>query len=170
MTAISWTLTPSSIWPPLANNGLPFRSPIYEYSFEVDLIESTLSMASLLLRVLQQFLHSCVRLICCCNMFTDPLPSSGRLLWLNSSGFQRACHNILLPCKGSKWWERPPFTKRRLTRQRVTVVDNSVKIRTPSLLIASPQRYYYACRLPLFLNGTVTQRKIAAYEFWNKTA
>jgi hypothetical protein len=30
------------------------------------------------------------------NVFTKPLPSNGRFLWLHYSGLQGSCHNILL--------------------------------------------------------------------------
>jgi hypothetical protein len=31
------------------------------------------------------------------NLFTEPLPSDGRLFWLNNSGLHPLCHNIILP-------------------------------------------------------------------------
>lgn len=34
--------------------------------------------------------------ICCCGkVFTEPLPSNGRIIWLNYCGFQASCHNAL---------------------------------------------------------------------------
>jgi hypothetical protein len=43
-------------------------------------------------RHFQQFLHCCILMVHCCgNVFTAPLPSSGRLL-LNYSRFQPSCH------------------------------------------------------------------------------
>jgi hypothetical protein len=32
------------------------------------------------------------------NMFTEPLPSNVRLLWLHYSGLQESCHNIFRNC------------------------------------------------------------------------
>jgi hypothetical protein len=30
------------------------------------------------------------------NVFTEPLPSNRRLLWLNYFGFQASCHSIVM--------------------------------------------------------------------------
>jgi hypothetical protein len=42
----------------------------------------------------QQFLYCCLRIRCRGNFFTEPLPNSWRLLWLQYSGLQASCHNM----------------------------------------------------------------------------
>jgi hypothetical protein len=42
----------------------------------------------------QQFLNCCLRIRCRGNLFTEPLPSNGRLLWLHYSSLQGSCHSI----------------------------------------------------------------------------
>jgi hypothetical protein len=44
----------------------------------------------------QQFLSSCLRIRFRGNLFTKPLPSNRRLLWLHYSGLQALRHNIIL--------------------------------------------------------------------------
>jgi hypothetical protein len=44
----------------------------------------------------QQFLDCCLRIRCCWNVFTEPLPSNGRLLWLHYYGLKYSCHNIVI--------------------------------------------------------------------------
>jgi hypothetical protein len=51
---------------------------------------------SIVVSVLQQFIHCRARVRCRGNVFTEPMLSSGHLLWLNYSGFQHTCHNIIL--------------------------------------------------------------------------
>jgi hypothetical protein len=41
----------------------------------------------------QQYLYCCLSIRCSGNVFTEPLPSSERLLWLHCSDFQATCHN-----------------------------------------------------------------------------
>jgi hypothetical protein len=43
---------------------------------------------------IQQYLYCCLRICCSGNVFTEPLPSSGRLPWLHYSGLQASCHNM----------------------------------------------------------------------------
>jgi hypothetical protein len=40
------------------------------------------------------FFYCCVHIRCCGNVFTEPLPSNGRLFWLHYSDFQPLYHNI----------------------------------------------------------------------------
>jgi hypothetical protein len=42
----------------------------------------------------QQFLYCCLRIRCRGNLFTEPLPSSGRLLLLYYYGLRVSCQNI----------------------------------------------------------------------------
>jgi hypothetical protein len=44
---------------------------------------------------LQQYLYFCFRIRCRGNIFTQPLPSNGRLLWLHYSDLQASCHNTI---------------------------------------------------------------------------
>jgi hypothetical protein len=47
----------------------------------------------------QQFLY-CFLCICCRgNLFTEPLPSNKRLLWLHYSGLHASCHNLIFSLK-----------------------------------------------------------------------
>jgi hypothetical protein len=41
----------------------------------------------------QQFLYCVLRIRCRVILFTEPLPSNGRLLWLHYSCLQASCHN-----------------------------------------------------------------------------
>jgi hypothetical protein len=43
----------------------------------------------------QQYLYCCLRIRCSGNVFTEPLPSNERLLWLHYSGLQASCHNMM---------------------------------------------------------------------------
>jgi hypothetical protein len=43
----------------------------------------------------QKYLYSFLRIRCRKNVFTEPLPSSGRLPWLHYFGLQASCHNML---------------------------------------------------------------------------
>jgi hypothetical protein len=43
----------------------------------------------------QQYFDCCLRICCLGNLFTKPLPSHGRLLRLQYSGFQALCYNRL---------------------------------------------------------------------------
>jgi hypothetical protein len=56
--------------------------------YRSDPTENTVSMV-----MVQQFFDCCLRILCCVNLFTEPLPSNERLLWLRYSGFQASCHN-----------------------------------------------------------------------------
>jgi hypothetical protein len=47
----------------------------------------------------QQFFYCWVPVHFHRNLFTEPLPSNERLLWLRYSGFQASCHNILNICR-----------------------------------------------------------------------
>jgi hypothetical protein len=42
----------------------------------------------------EQFFYYCLHIRCCENLFTEPLPGNGRLLWLHYSSLQASCHNI----------------------------------------------------------------------------
>jgi hypothetical protein len=39
--------------------------------------------------------NTSIVLRCCGSVFAEPLPSSGRLLWLHYSGLQTSCHNMV---------------------------------------------------------------------------
>jgi hypothetical protein len=43
----------------------------------------------------QQFLYCYLRIRCRGNLFVEPLPSSGGLLWLHYSGLQASCHSMI---------------------------------------------------------------------------
>jgi hypothetical protein len=42
----------------------------------------------------QQFLYFCSHIRCRGNLFTEPLPSNERLLWLHYSGLKSSCYNV----------------------------------------------------------------------------
>jgi hypothetical protein len=98
----SWPLTPSHVWPPLAItvyhslrficlSGLkPHLAPL-TYPCR-DPTENTTSNSSSV--VVFVYVEVVAWFACHGNVFTEQLPSNGRLLWFCSSGFERTCPNI----------------------------------------------------------------------------
>jgi hypothetical protein len=68
---------------PLSPAGLRFSL----YSLGSDPTENTVSIV-----IAQQYFYCCLRNPCRGNLFTESLPSKGRLLWLRYSGVQASCH------------------------------------------------------------------------------
>jgi hypothetical protein len=59
------------------------------YSNGADPTENTVSIV-----IAQKYIDCCLFTHYGGNLFTEPLPSNERLLWLRYSGFQASCHNM----------------------------------------------------------------------------
>jgi hypothetical protein len=57
-------------------------------------------------------------------VFTEPLPSNGRLLWLHNYGFAPSCHNIHLTARGMSRYG----TMRPLSDLKLDILDSHLKV------------------------------------------